>query len=168
MAFASLDLFASVVAHVSAVRIRFDALAIEDSGRRTTALALLLADPSAQAIIESFPGVIQLPFAKDVVDRFPTREVARQEPPLNTAFDDIKYSVHDSSPVDGRSSRFVRLRKYWLKQLPLLVSETRRVVKSDFHRFNGAALLIGNALAEGLSQNNSLFFLLNRTFQTGS
>lgn len=164
MSFAPLDALGRVIPNVSAVGIGFDALAIEDRCRRTTALAFLFAYVSPQASVQGFPGMIEGPLTKDVVDGFPTRKIVRQESPLNTAFDDIKDGIDDLSAVNGRSPCFAWFRKHRFKQLPLSIGQTR-VVKSDFHRFNGAALLMVNALAEAQSQSNSSVFLALTVFR---
>ncbi len=64
--------------------------------------------------IESFPGMIQFPFATDMIDGFPTGKIMGQQSPLNTAFADIEnrvkilsgqYEVFPSSLAWGAAAR---------------------------------------------------------------
>ena len=91
--------------------------------------------------------MIESPFAIDMVDRFPTREIVGQESPLNTAFHHIKDRIDDLAAIRRRSSGLAWFRNHRLQDIPLSVSQAR-FVKSDFHRFNGAALLMVNASVE--------------------
>jgi hypothetical protein len=58
-----------------------------------------------QPSIESFPCMIQFPFAIDMIDSFPRRKIMGQQSPLNTAFDDIENRVKIFLAVNRRSSR---------------------------------------------------------------
>ena len=82
------------------MRIRFDALAIENGGRRTTILALRRAHLRPEASVQAVPGIVESPPAKNMVDGLPTREVMRQEPPLNASFGDVEDGIDDLSAID--------------------------------------------------------------------
>jgi hypothetical protein len=102
-----------------------------------------------------------------VIDGLTAREVGGKESPLSTTFNHIKNRVDDLSTVYGRSAGFAWRRNHRFKDLPLFVGETG-FVKSDFHRFNGAALLLENSLATAKVKTILQFFLKRRSFQTSS
>ena len=123
--------------HQPAMRIRFDALAIQDSGGGTGAFALGSADPPSEFGIEGFPGAIERPFAEDMIDGLPRWEVDGQQAPLDASFGHIEDGIYDPATIGGRSAPLAGFGQERLKQGPLGLGQTS-VVQSDFHRSNRA------------------------------
>ena len=101
----------------------------------------------------------------------------RQEPPLNAPFDDVENGVNDLAGVSRGASPLFSFGKHGFEQGPLCIGEVRSV-KSDFHRFNGAAANIETRFSKRKSKRKMPFFLkkcrtasgmnYNLLFQTGS
>jgi hypothetical protein len=78
MALSFLDLLATIVSSfLSTHPSRLDRLAIDDSGARLRVSLEAYPHPLTQGSVHSFPGAIQAPEAKGVVDGLPGREVVR-------------------------------------------------------------------------------------------
>ena len=86
-----------------------------------------------RAVVDSQPGVVEGPFAEDVVNRLPGWKARGRVAPLNTCFDNEQDGVNNSPPVRGRPSEFGAGGKHRFKKSPLGVGKTGGV-KSDFHR----------------------------------
>ena|SRR5688572_27757571 len=107
----------------------------------------ILTDVRAEAGVERFPGVIERPLPENMENRLIKAESPTATSAPGYHLDDIKDGIDDTAALGGRKHRF--------EQRPLGVGKIR-VVKSDFHRFNGAAFLIGNVCETAHCQRYSL------------
>jgi hypothetical protein len=139
MAFAALDPLGRVVTDRSAVAIGFHTLAVQDGRRRTATFARTSANVRPETGVERLPRVVERPLPKDMVNGFPRGKVGGQQAPLNPSFDHIEDGVHDAAAVDAGPSPRAGFGQHRLEEGPLIVGEAR-VIYSDFHRPNGAAL----------------------------
>lgn len=73
----------------------FDALAIQNGGRRTSLAPALLPQQSTQIKVEHFKGAVIAPPAELVVDSLPGRQVVRQVSPGTAVSKLIEQGIHN-------------------------------------------------------------------------
>ncbi len=74
--------------------------------------------PHAQLVVDPLPGAVEAPGSEVVVDGLPRREIAGQEPPGTTAFENVEDGIEDLAGAVGfRSSSLVGSRSMDL-QIP--------------------------------------------------
>ena len=147
-------LLARIVAHLAAMGIGANGLAVQHCRRRFEISAILGAHQGAQGVIQKLPGAVPAPLPKAVEDRLPAGVGLRQEPPGTAALDQIEDGVEQRAQRSGWSAQALARRKEWFDQLPLLLSEVR-VVGRAFHRPDSAARESGRLLPRRPSRHIS-------------
>src|SRR5277367_2001207 len=100
MAFASLDLLATVVADLAADLGPFDRLGVDAGGTGGLLTTGLGADASSQRVEDGLPGAIAVPALEVIVGGSLGDEVVRQEVPLATGAALVEQGVDDLAQVD--------------------------------------------------------------------
>jgi hypothetical protein len=126
VSFASVDLFARVVAPLVADLAAFDTLTVDDARAGLGLAPLGQADVFAQVRVNLLPQAIAFPESEVVIDRTPGSKVSRQIAPLATSFDQVKDGI-DQLPegVFPWPSLFAGPGKAVIDELPFGVVQVR-------------------------------------------
>jgi len=127
MALSALDPFACIVAHLTTVRIGFDALAIENACCWSTFLVHTLSYFGSKKAIDLLPCIVSLPFAENVIDCLPGRKIIWQHSPLDATLDDIEDGIQNEAATDARAPSLFLFWQHRLDQLPLSIGQIRRI-----------------------------------------
>lgn len=133
------------------MRIGFDALAVQNGCRGAAAPARANAQKHAQCAVEGMPGLVEGPFAENVIDRLPRRETGRKHAPLDAALDHVENRVDHLPPVRWGTSSPRRFRQHPFQIVPLRIGKIT-LVFGDFHRQTELRLKVGKEPRRGQLQ----------------
>jgi hypothetical protein len=128
MAFASFDVFALVIATLSAQFRGLDALAVETTRCRVLVTPRLPAHLGTQGVMEALPVTAITPLAEIPVHTRPLRIVMGQQAPFDAPVDDIKNGIDHRAHIQraAASTRFGG-RNQMFDTIPFGISEVCRV-----------------------------------------